>query len=125
MNKHGFTLIELLIVIAIIGILAFMLVGGGGGFSIGDGDRVGIVTKLSHKGIYWKTWEGQMIIGGQGTVTTNVWSFSVPDVNILPEVREALEFQKEVRLSYHQKLFPAPWKGSTTYYITGVTPVKK
>lgn len=128
-NQKGFTLIELLIVVAIVGILAAVVLGGGrsggGGISMGDGDRVGIVTKLSHRGIVWTTWEGQMILGGQGTVTTNVWEFSIDDPNVLKEVQAAVDSQKTVKLTYHQNLLIRPWIGGTTYFVKTVSPIQK
>jgi prepilin-type N-terminal cleavage/methylation domain-containing protein len=127
--SKGFTLIELLVVLAIIGLLFTLIMGGaGGGFSISDGDRVGIITKFSqNKGVAFKTCEGQMILGGQGTVTSNVWEFSIAkeNIEIIKKIQEALDTQKLVKLSYHQYLFTRPWLGSTTYFIQRVETVDK
>ena len=122
-GKKGFTLSEFTIVLAVVCIIGVIAVTGTSGLSTGDGDRVGIITKLSYRGIHWKTWEGQMILGGQGTVTTNVWEFSVTDPEVLEKVRAALNTQQKVRLSYHQNLMEWPWLGSTTYFITAVNAV--
>lgn len=121
MNKKGFTLVELLIVICIIAIVGAAFLGGDR--TMGDGDRVGAVAKLSRKGIIFKTWEGQLILGGQGTVTTNTWDFSVTNDAVLDDLRKAMDSGKNARLSYHQNFFPRPWSGSTTYFIQKVTPL--
>lgn len=45
-----------------------------------DGERTGVITKFSHKGMLIKTWEGELNMGGfdQGGVAT-IWAFSVDD----------------------------------------------
>jgi hypothetical protein len=100
--------------------------GGTGGLATGDGNCVGIVTKFSHKGILWKTWEGKLILGGQGTVTTNTWDFSVDKDNetLIQDIQNALDTQEKVKLSYHQILIPVLPIGSTTYFIQKVTVVR-
>ena len=90
MRKRGVTLIEVLVIIAIVLILGSLVFGARGGCLIGcnpdysDGERVGIVTKLSYKGWNYKTWEGEMNLGGMraasdGKIETNVWMFTIPE----------------------------------------------
>lgn len=127
LNAKGFTVVEVFVIFALLGILLAAL-SGTGGLAIGDGDRVGIVTDFSYTGIRWKTWEGQLILGGQGTVTTNTWYFSVDKNNetLIQDIQNALETQEKVKLSYHRRnLFPRPWLGSTTYFIQKVEGIKK
>lgn len=123
-ETKGVTLIEILIVIAIIGILFVLIASAGGGCSTGDGERVGRVVKLSHKGLIWTTWEGDMLLGGQGAVNSGLYRFSITDPQIVEKVKKAMESQSEVRVLYHQNLLFRPWQGSTTYFITGVEPVR-
>ena len=127
--QRGFSLVELIILTMICVVIAItFLVSSAGsrdGLTMGDGDRVGIVTKLSHRGVFWKTWEGQLILGGQGTVTTNVWEFSIIDPQLRDEIKKALDTQTKVRLSYHQNLLPRPWNGSTKYFITAVNVIEE
>lgn len=119
MNKKGFTLIELLIVLAIVVISAYVLFGT---FKTSDGSQVGKVVKFSYGGTVFDTWEGQMILGGQGTVTRDTFNFSVAKNNpvIIQEISAALNSQQTVKLSYHKNRMHKPWAGSTTYFINKV-----
>lgn len=116
--KKAFTLTELLIIIAIIAILAAMLAGFAGGCSKAEGSRAGIVSKLSYKGIAFKSWEGELMLG-KGE-SANVWQFSVIDPKVVEALQGALRSGNRVELSYRQQLLP-PVKRSTHYTIIKVT----
>jgi prepilin-type N-terminal cleavage/methylation domain-containing protein len=127
MNK-AVTLIEILIVIAILGLLAGIAVGFGGGCSQSEGSRVGTVTKFSLKGIVYKSWEGELVTGGiraksDGQAGANIWEFSVADKKVVAQVQDALDHGRTVKLDYKQT-FLKPLSRSTTYTVTKVTPVE-
>ncbi len=73
-----------------------------------DGTRTGVVTKISHKGILWKTWEGQLNFGGmvQGDkgMVANVWDFTVESPSLVDTLNQAAASGKQVSLHYHQYL---------------------
>lgn len=101
-----------------------------GCFDYSDGSRSGIVSKFSHKGIFWKSWEGQMNLGGmtndsEGNLVSNVWEFSIdnndPKLNeLVSKVQEAQESGKRVKITYKQELFVAAWRAKTNYLIQKV-----
>jgi prepilin-type N-terminal cleavage/methylation domain-containing protein len=126
MKRKAFTLIELLVVIAIIAIFAAMVVGLGGGCSVSDGNRVGLVTKFSHKGILNKSWEGELVMGGARTksdgngntsVVANVWQFSVLDGTLAAKIDKLQETGHRAKLVYHQTLMRNPYNRDTAYII--------
>lgn len=126
-KNHGFTVIELLIVLIIVGVLASGLAGG---CTVSDGERIGHVQKFSFKGIFWRTWEGEVLLGGLvgskaggGQMVAHVWEFSVTDQKVVDQLKTAMRRGGPHRLVYHQNMVPVPWYGSTTYFVTGVEPV--
>jgi hypothetical protein len=130
MDKHnGFNMIEdsmKKIIRASVFAFAFALAG----CSYSDGERSGTVTKFSKKGIFCKTWEGELVMGGMrtslsddgnsSTATANIFEFSVIDDGIVKKVREKLESGERATLIYEQELIPAICQRGTSYVITGV-----
>jgi hypothetical protein len=103
------------------------LLGCGAGYS--DGDRVGVVTKFSHKGLVCKTWEGDMNLGGYKTQTddkgnasivANVWSFHVEDGPLVAKVQTAMTSGKTVKVHYSQWIINPPCKSDSHYWLTDV-----
>ena len=81
-----------------------------------EGSRVGVVTKLSYKGLFVKSWEGEMVMGGMrqhrdedGNVSTvaNVFTFNV-DPSVVDKVRAAQESGRPVELVYRQWAMQPP-----------------
>jgi hypothetical protein len=115
------------VVLLILGIL------GTGGYlwvcnwTYSDGTRAGALIKISRKGVVWKTYEGQLNLGGfraagDDGLSGNIWEFSVWDGDIYKELQK-YEGQKVI-LHYRQKYKAMPWQGKTDYFIQSVEVVK-
>jgi hypothetical protein len=85
-----------------------------------EGERAGVITRLSHKGYVFKTWEGEMVQGSFQVMTSTVWNFSVADRDAVEKVRKAMESGKRVNASYKQVMLRNPFSGDTDYFITDV-----
>ena len=130
-RKSGFTLIELMIVTA----LAFILFGSiaaavGGFFMKSDGKRVGVLTKFSYKGVFVKSYEGEMLMGGvrnhtdsegHSSMVANVWRFSCSNPAVAKQLDDLLG--KEVVIRYQQSF--AGISRETRYDVVSVEEVKK
>jgi len=94
--------------------------------SFSSGYRAGVPIKVSHKGVLFKTWEGQLNVGGltsnaQGAIPTT-WEFSIADDNVEArnKIDEAITKGKRVKLQYEEKYVKFFWQGDTKYFIQEV-----
>tara|TARA_R110002124_G_scaffold257901_1_gene423620 strand:- start:130 stop:591 length:462 start_codon:yes stop_codon:yes gene_type:complete len=118
MKKWTFLIIFLAIVFGILYYISF------GYYS--EGKRGGFVNKLSNKGYIFKTYEGELRIGGMfegdGTLNAAEWQFSVETSNkeAIANLEEAIKNGTRVSLTYEEKFFKLPWNGETKYLVTKV-----
>lgn len=97
-----------------------------------SGTRVGVVTKFSRKGLLFKTWEGEVNLGGFTTDGPNIWRFSLDsslkhgeDIgSLIASIDKAQEKGKRVRLHYMQELYQAPWRGDTDHFVYKVETIQ-
>lgn len=113
-------IISLLFIIVIIVTYVFIC-----GITYSSGTRTGIVIKLSHKGYIFKTYEGELNLGGisegDGTIMpTRIWSFSVDRNNTLIYDAITKSEGKHVRLYYKEVMKHFFWQSETPYLIEKV-----
>lgn len=97
-------------------------------YTYSEGSRAGMLLKFSRKGYVFKTYEGELNLGGinplpGNTLANNIWKFSVKDDSIA-----ALLQQKEgqlLRLHYKEKIKNMPWQGDTKFFVDGVDAIDK
>ena len=75
-----------------------------------SGEKVGIITKVSHEGMipFCKTHEVEIVRGGlsNGSGTLGgAFHFTVNDADLLVKVVDAMEKQQEVKIYYHEEAF--------------------
>lgn len=82
-----------------------------------EGYRAGELVKFSHKGVLFKTWEGEI---SQGVSEAQIFKFSVED-NETTVIKGLQDLQgKDVKLTYKERFGTFPWLGDTKYFITKV-----
>jgi len=88
-----------------------------------SGYRAGVPIKVSHKGFLFKTWEGQLNVGGlaQGSegAIPSTWEFSIPkgSEEVRVNIETAITEGKRVKLYYKEKFVKFFWKGDTKYFV--------
>jgi hypothetical protein len=88
-----------------------------------DGNRVGLLFKVSKKGFVFKTYEGQLHQGGSMQMSPqSVWDFSVKNEAVYKKLQQYEG--KNVSLKYRQLIDAFPWQGDTDYIVEDVTPVQ-
>jgi len=96
-----------------------------GSFTYSEGERTGVITKFSNKGMMIKTWEGELNMGGFDTGgTASVWAFSVDDPTIVEKIQEAQRTGGRWTLHYRQQFVQQSWRGATEYFIIDVVRVE-
>jgi uncharacterized protein YpmS len=111
-----------LLVVAILGVvITFILTQ----YPYSEGDRAGVVSKLSKKGYIIKTSEGELNVGAQGQVgnmSNNLWAFTIAggDEKLTKDIEDAMTSGKRVKLHYEQRYLKFFWMGDTDYFITKV-----
>ena len=84
-RERGFTMVEAMIVAALLGIFAALVIPRiapvfANDNRVSEGARVGELVKVTHKGIWFKTWEAELKLqeGGSGDSDNGRWAFTVP-----------------------------------------------
>jgi len=92
-------------------------------WSYSEGERVGILQKLSHKGWVCKTYEGELALYVISGVTPQIWSFTVRDPAVARHLNDLLG--ERVRLHYREhRGVPTSCFGDTGYFVDSAQPVE-
>jgi len=112
-------IISLFLIIGVLGYTAYFTLTYYATFS--EGSRSGQLIKFSKKGMFFKTYEGEI---SQGISGAQLFQFSVEEKE--QEIIEKLDkFQgKYVKVRYKERYRTFPWWGDTKYFIESVTPEK-
>lgn len=117
--RHKEIMGQLSLIVVLSAILVVTTMCGCGVGEYSDGERSGIVTKISKRGIIWKTWEGCLALTQSAE---SCWNFSVTDESFVKAIQEASKVGKRITIKYSQRIFPtSPWQSSSQYWVTGIS----
>ena len=110
----------IVLAIVIAGVVSTLLIFN---YTYSEGSRAGVLIKFSKKGYVFKTYEGELNIGGMGNIpntaqVNSIWAFSVRD-NATADILMKLE-GKQLSLHYQQIIKNMVWDGETDYFVDGV-----
>lgn len=85
-------------------------------WSYSEGERVGILQKVSRKGWLCKTYEGELALYVVAGVAPQLWQFTVRDPRVAERLNQLLG--KRVRLHYKEhRGLPSSCFGDTAYFV--------
>lgn len=115
-KMYGYALLALAFVVVCLKGCAFV-----GSMSYSEGERTGTIQKFSHKGMFMRTWEGELSKGGLDVGgVSSVWAFSVEDPAVVEKIHQAQRSGGRWTLKYRQQLLRQSWRGDTKYFVTDV-----
>ncbi len=120
MKKFGLILLGVIALGSIIALLVF-------GYTYSEGTRAGVLMKFARKGFIFKTYEGELNIGGIGNIPNTaqgniIWTFSVKDQSVVDKLK-TLEGRK-VSLQYEEIVRAMPWQGETNHFVIGAEQIE-
>lgn len=82
-----------------------------------DGERSGELIKFSHKGVMFKTYEGEL---SQGISGAKIFTFSIldKDEKVIEDLKKLSG--QYVKVTYIERYKTFPWWGDTKYFVTHV-----
>jgi hypothetical protein len=104
-------------------LLLLVLVAGFAGYvslalwwSYSEGERVGVLQKLSLKGWVCKTYEGELALYVVSGVTPQIWTFTVRDPQVAARLNGVLGERVRLHYTEHRGL-PSSCFGDTGYFV--------
>jgi len=88
-------------------------------WSYSEGERAGILQKISRKGWICKTYEGELAISIIPGVTPIIWDFSVRDEAVVTQLTAALGKRAVLHYREHRGI-PTNCFGETNYFVSAV-----
>lgn len=97
-------------------------------FTYSEGNRSGLLQKVSYKGNVFKTYEGELVMSniinmGNSQLGTEKFYFSITN-ETLGQKMQQYEGSK-VMLHYQQKNGTLPWRGDSPYIVDSVVIIEK
>lgn len=109
------------VVIVTVGLLVFLYIWYYVPFS-DEGVKAGILNNVKHKGIVFKTYEGELIQSGfrpgQQGLQSNEFNFSVDDKELAKKLMNMSG--QQVRLHYKEYYGTLPWRGYSKFVVDSI-----
>jgi len=93
-------------------------------WSYSEGTRSGNLIKVSKKGVIFKSFEGQLNLGGISMASGlegNIWSFTMLEESLVNTIKSYEG--KKVKVFYKERYKTMPWLGDTNYIVNKIEKV--
>ena len=94
----------------------------------GEGEKVGVITKLAKEGSFIGTWEAEIVRGGLtggSGVNGQSFHFTIENEKLVKQVEAAMEAGNEVQIKYVREKF-APFRSETgNNFLKSITIIKR
>jgi hypothetical protein len=85
-----------------------------------SGERAGYVQKISHKGYFCKTWEGELILVSMPGTQAEKFLFTVSNAEVAKKINASLG--QRIRISYKEHSgIPSSCFGESAYFVDAIT----
>ncbi len=88
-------------------------------FAFSEGERVGVVQKMSKRGWVCKTNEGELAMSNVVGQPAQMFNFTVPDAAVATQVEQLAGAKVALKYEEHKGV-PSSCFGDTSYYVVGV-----
>ena len=88
-------------------------------WSYSEGERVGVLQKLSRKGWVCKTYEGELALYVVSGMAPQIWTFTVRDPTVAARLNTVLGERIRLHYAEHRGL-PSSCFGDTPYFVDSV-----
>ena len=97
-----------------------------GCWDTGSGEKIGTIIKLNKQGVFYKTWEAEIIRGGINNgsgVMGQSFHFTIENDSMAQEVERYMNAQQEVKISYNMEA--ATWcrSDSQSHFLSKIEPL--
>jgi hypothetical protein len=96
------------------------------GCSNGHGEKIGMVTKVAEQGAFCPSYEAEIIRGGFNNgsgVSGQSFHFTIRGEENYKKVKEAMEGQKEVKLTYDSRNFN--WCADSDHFLSNIEVIER
>ena len=129
--KDFLTVVIIAVVFAVLFCLVFIVPFTGINPNYSDGRRTGDIYKFSNKGMFWKSWEGEMYLGGMvsnqnGAFQMEKFFFSIAGKDegakkdLIEKINKCVEHRTTKCTIKYKQWFFSPMRIDSSYEVTGV-----
>jgi hypothetical protein len=108
-------------------LVALMSLSVTGCWEVSNGEKVGVIVKCAHEGIFIKTFECELIRGGMNNGSGSFgksFHFTAENKSDIPMLKQALDTQQEVKITYHIEMLSLARSENNSTFLDSIEIIK-